>query len=65
MRSAEKLRTRAKPFEAIAICPKCKSLEVVLIINDVLVPTPKYVEKDRKIYHICGTRCQLFNERYP
>ena len=48
--------------EAIAFCPKCKALQTVLIDKNKLMMTRKFYQKDKLIYHDCGSTepCRLY-----
>jgi len=48
--------------EAIAFCPKCKALQTIWIDNSKLMVTRKYYQKDKLIYHDCGSEepCRLY-----
>jgi hypothetical protein len=51
------------PYDMLAQCPKCKSLETVQFINHTLTKRSRFYQKDGKVYHDCGTDrpCQLFH----
>ncbi len=48
--------------EAVAFCPKCKALQTVWISHDKLMPTRKFFQEGRAIYHDCGSDmpCHLY-----
>ena len=50
------------PKEIITKCPGCKAFETLDFDSEGLVPTRKYKQKGRSIYHDCGTilPCVLF-----
>jgi hypothetical protein len=51
------------PYDMLAQCPKCKSLETVQFINRTLAKRSRFYQKDGKVYHDCGSDrpCQLFH----
>lgn len=50
------------PYDMMAQCPKCKSMETVQFINRTLSKRSRFFQKDGKVYHDCGSDrpCQLF-----
>ena len=47
--------------EIIAFCPKCKTVETLWFVGDVLTQTRKFTQKDVRVYHDCGSNepCRL------
>ncbi len=43
------------PQELLAFCPGCKALDVLRFAGGMMIPTRKYVQSGRRIYHDCGT----------
>jgi hypothetical protein len=48
--------------ELLSVCPYCKNSQPLLFIGDRLVPTRKYAQLGRKVYHDCGSvvPCRLY-----
>jgi hypothetical protein len=48
--------------EVVAFCPQCKALQTVWISDDKLVPTRKFTQEGKDIYHDCGSSqpCRLY-----
>jgi hypothetical protein len=48
--------------EISVFCPGCKALQTVQISDDRLVPTRKFTQEGKYIYHDCGSTrpCRLF-----
>jgi len=57
------IRYEPVPYDMLAQCPKCKSLETVQFINHTLAKRSRFYQKDGKVYHDCGSDrpCQLFH----
>ena len=57
---------RGKPAyrieEALAFCPGCKALQTVWLDGQILMPTQKYKQVGKNIYHNCGypQPCRLY-----
>lgn len=49
------------PDELIAFCPKCKTLETLWFIGEVLVHTRKFAQSGEHVFHDCGSEqpCRL------
>jgi hypothetical protein len=47
--------------ELVAFCPKCKAFETLWFNGDEMVPTRKYIQIGKRIYHDCGSEepCRL------
>jgi hypothetical protein len=47
--------------ELVAFCPKCKAFETLWFNGDEMIPTRKYVQVGKRVYHDCGSQepCQL------
>jgi hypothetical protein len=41
--------------EVIVICPKCKTLETLWLADGFLVPTRKFTQNGRQVFHDCGS----------
>ena len=41
--------------EVIVVCPKCKTLETIWFAADFLVPTRKFRQNGKQVYHDCGS----------
>jgi hypothetical protein len=41
--------------EVIVVCPKCKTLETLWLSAGLLVPTRKFRQSGRQVYHDCGS----------
>jgi hypothetical protein len=41
--------------EVIVVCPKCKTLETLWFSAGLLVPTRKFRQSGRQVYHDCGS----------
>jgi hypothetical protein len=41
----------SKTEEVMAFCPKCKALQTVWLNGDALLPTRKYIQEGKNIYH--------------
>ena len=52
----------SKSDEAVAFCPRCKTLETLYFLRGHLIPTRKFSQNDGHIYHDCGsyTPCRLY-----
>ena len=50
-----------QPYELIAQCPKCKTVETLQFVEDTLTTSRKFFQKGDKIYHDCGSElpCRL------
>lgn len=48
--------------EVVVLCPKCKALQTIQVAGDSILPTRKYVQRGRQIYHDCGSAqpCRLY-----
>jgi hypothetical protein len=48
--------------EVTAFCPKCKALQTVWLNGDMLLPTRKYTQVGKNVYHNCGSKqpCRLY-----
>ena len=48
--------------ELLALCPRCKALEVMHFSGDLMIPTRKFAQKPDGVYHSCGAGipCRLF-----
>jgi len=58
-----KIRFMPKPQDAIVQCPKCKTVETLQFVEDKLTLCQKFIQKDSKIYHDCGSDlpCRLYS----
>ena len=47
--------------ELVAFCPNCKAFETLWFSDDSLVPTRKFLQIGRRVYHDCGSdeACRL------
>jgi transcription elongation factor Elf1 len=56
-------RRIATENEFIIFCPKCNAFETVCLVEDMLVPTKKYIQVGTRIYHDCGSDkpCYLYH----
>jgi len=47
--------------ELVALCPKCKAFETLWFNGDKMVPTRKYIQIGKRVYHDCGSQepCHL------
>lgn len=41
--------------EVIVVCPKCKTLETLWLSAGFLVPTRKFRQSGKQVYHDCGS----------
>ena len=41
--------------EIVVYCPKCKAMETLWIMHDVIVKTQKYNQEAGHIFHDCGS----------
>lgn len=48
--------------EVVGLCPKCKALQTIQVAGDSILPTRKYAQRGRQIYHDCGSPepCRLY-----
>lgn len=48
--------------EVVAFCPKCLTLETLLLSDKRLMPTQKFRQLGNRIYHACGSPqpCRLY-----
>ena len=53
----------AQPGEALAFCPSCKALQTVWVKDGILMPTRKFIQAGRHVYHDCGSGrpCRLYH----
>jgi 5-methylcytosine-specific restriction endonuclease McrA len=51
-----------KTEEAMAFCPQCKALQTVWLDGGALMPTRKFIQVGKNVYHNCGSRqpCRLY-----
>lgn len=51
--------------EVLVFCPSCKAFETLSFLGDSLINTRKFTQKERSIYHDCGSAvpCRLFHVR--
>ncbi len=47
--------------ELVAFCPNCKAFETLWFSEESLVPTRKFLQVGRRVYHDCGSdqACRL------
>jgi hypothetical protein len=55
-------RFEPKTDEVMALCPACKSFEMVYLNNDKLIKNRKFTQFGSHIYHDCGSNypCRLY-----
>ena len=55
-------RFEPKTDEVMALCPACKSFEMVYLNNDKLIKNRKFTQFGSHIYHDCGSSnpCRLY-----
>ena len=55
-------RRIATENEFIIFCPECRAFETVCLVEDMLVPTKKYIQVGARIFHDCGANepCYLY-----
>ena len=48
--------------EFVALCPGCKTMETLWFNDGRLMPTRKFVQQGRQVFHDCGTTmpCRLY-----
>jgi len=48
--------------EVVVLCPGCKALQTLQVMGDSILPTRKYYQKGRQVYHDCGSAqpCRLY-----
>ena len=53
---------KSRPREAVAFCPGCKALQTVWLNGNTLMPTRKFSQEGREVYHDCGSSqpCRLY-----
>jgi len=51
--------------DVVVLCPVCKALQTLTIVDDVILPTRKFTQVGNRIYHDCSTSepCRLFRIR--
>jgi len=56
---------RSRSEEVMVFCPNCKALQTVWLDGDTLMPTVKFLQLGKHIYHNCGATqpCRLFFDR--
>ena len=49
------------PRDVLAQCPKCKTVETLQLVGDLLIRSRKFSQRDGNVYHDCGsdTPCHL------
>ncbi len=49
--------------EAVAFCPQCKALLMLWFSGNKLMPTRKFSQDGREVYHDCGSSqpCRLYH----
>ncbi len=49
------------PVDVLAQCPKCKTVETVQVVGDMLTRCRKFSQRGEHIYHDCGSEdpCRL------
>ena len=59
----ETAESGTKPREAVAFCPRCKALLVLWFSGDKLMPTRRFSQDGREVYHDCGSSqpCRLYH----
>ena len=59
---ARQENTTYKTEEAMAFCPQCKALQTVWLNGGELMPTRKFIQVGKNVYHNCGSRqpCRLY-----
>ncbi len=52
------------PSDVLAQCPKCKTVETLQFVGEVLSPSRKFRQRDGLVYHDCGSErpCQLHRQ---
>ena len=55
-------RFEPKTDEVMALCPACKTFEMVYLNNDKLIKNRKFTQFGSHIYHDCGSNypCRLY-----
>jgi hypothetical protein len=50
-------------MEFFVVCPKCKAMETLDLLDGHLVINRKFVEKEGGIFHLCGSYfpCRIFS----
>ena len=58
------LATNIQSGEAMVFCPKCKATQSVFIQDRRLMPTRKFSQVGRNIYHDCGSTqpCRIYRD---
>jgi phage FluMu protein Com len=44
-----------KPRDIMVQCPKCKTVETLQFVEDVLTPCRKFSQRDGRVFHDCGS----------
>jgi hypothetical protein len=59
----QKVHFMPKPQDVLVQCPKCKTVETLQFVEDRLIPSQKFSQKDNRIYHACGSNmpCRLYS----
>ena len=59
----EVVKSGTRTREAVAFCPRCKALLVLWFSGDKLMPTRKFSQDGREVYHDCGSSqpCRLYH----
>ncbi len=49
------------PVDVLAQCPKCKTVETVQVVGDILTRCRRFSQREGRIYHDCGSEepCRL------
>ena len=52
------------PSDVLAQCPKCKTMETLQFVGDLLTPSRKFRQRDGLVYHDCGSErpCRLHRQ---
>ena len=55
------VRFAPKPRDIMVQCPKCKTVETLQFVENMLTPCRKFFQRDGKVYHDCGSNlpCRL------
>lgn len=50
-----KVRFAPTPYDILAQCPKCKTVETLQFVGRTLIPSRKFRQVEGRIYHDCGS----------
>jgi hypothetical protein len=53
--NTHKVRFAPTPYDILAQCPKCKTVETLQFVGHTLTPSRKFRQIEGRIYHDCGS----------